>query len=185
MSNANIPSFIIDSCKEYINDQTCVYKLVRHHVNNNTKYYLVIMSKIATTITNETSNERKHDVIDPYHASYRASELNVKFIINIHDPTDTPTDIWNTFKGRVSRYESVTYKIHYKINEIVVPHRFDFEDCEDIYGYRSGGGIYYFKTIETAYFYSPIIKSYTGKWFTWKDNGEKYLELNVIDGKIK
>ncbi len=52
-------------------------------------------------------------------------------------------------------------------NEIVYHTRFDSQDCKDIYGFESGGGIYYFKTLETGYFYWPFIGYFRGKWFAW------------------
>src|SRR5438046_10109082 len=116
---------IIDICGEYIKDPGCVYKMVWCG-DQDKKYYLVIMSKTSNTRTNEDTMERKRDVIDQNHASYRASELKVLFIINIHNPSDRPNSVSNTFNGRVSRYESEKHTAHYIVNLIVKPNRFDY-----------------------------------------------------------
>src|SRR3989442_15856796 len=107
MNTYMLPS-IVNVCKDYIKNPECVYKLTTTLSDKNAKYYLVVMIKTPNTITNENSNCRKWDVVNSNqnHASYRANELKVLFIINIYDLDDRPKDVFNTFSGRVSRYKS-------------------------------------------------------------------------------
>jgi hypothetical protein len=184
MNTYLLPS-IIDICKDYTKNPEYVYKMTTTMLSDKIiKYYLVVMIKTPNTITNENSDDRKWDVVDPKHASYRANELKVVFIINIYDLTDRPKDVFNTFRGRVSRYESEQHTTHYIVNETVKPHRFDLEDNEDMYGFRSGGGIYFLKTLETAYYCAPIIGNYTGPMIRYEKNGKISSEIEVVDGKI-
>src|SRR5438552_17374919 len=96
-----------------------VQKFKRHehlYVTFYCKCYLVVMVKTPNTITNENSNCRKLDVVNPNHASYRANELKVLFIINIYDLDDRPKDVFNIFSGRVSRYKSEQHTVRYIVN---------------------------------------------------------------------
>src|SRR5690348_3690982 len=78
---------LVQLCTEkgYIDDEAYVYKMILDT-------YIVVMKKLPTTIT----NEKRTNVVDAAHAKFRASELEVVFIVNVNDLNDRPNNVINT-----------------------------------------------------------------------------------------
>jgi hypothetical protein len=98
---------IRELCQRYVEDPDCVYKLCMNK-------WLVVLRKNKNTVTNEN---RKY-VVDFKHAKFRASVLDVVFIVNVNDLSDTPSSVINC------RDECDTY---YTVGCIVEPHYFDVD----------------------------------------------------------
>lgn len=149
---------IKDICNEHIADPQCVYKLCCDR-------YIVVMKKLAETITNEL----RIGVVDADHAKFRASVLEVVLIVNVNDTRDRPHQILNRFKK---------YVLMYIVGENVKPHVFN-DNLDEV----CTGGIHYFKTIETAFMYDrgvPI--GFTGLWMAWYESGQKGIEWRYVNG---
>ena len=133
-----------------------VYKICSGHI--------VILKFLSDTKTNE---ERK-DVINPSHAKFRADRLFVVAIINIHN-LQTFDEIRNN---------NFQLKIIYKINQIVIPDKFDL-DIDNV----CSSGIHYFRTIDTAYYYRTMKKDFTGNWICFRDDGTMESESELLKGQ--
>lgn len=155
-------------CKEYQNDEKYMYK-----VCNNGKYslrnWIVVMKKCSHTITNE---DRK-DIVDKNHAKFRANKLMVVKIFNVNSGTCVE------YVVNVYMYSK---PLRYEVGRVVECDKFD-NNIDNV----CSGGIHYFKTLITAYYYccNQICKC-DGKWMEWYDNGGKKTEINyknrVLEG---
>lgn len=177
---------LCDICTEYISNSNCLFKIIRDEYKESTKYYLVVLEKTPNTKTNEDNKFQYCSYVDRNHASYRGNEFKVLLIINVYDLNDRPNDILHTWSGSITRYECASYATNYIVNQIVRPHQFDYDDNEDLYGHISGGGIYYYRTIETAYHNGiPIIGNYTGPKNKWEYNGKLKFKTEYVNGNIE
>lgn len=149
---------ILNLCKEYINDPQCVYKQCDGG-------YIVVMKKLPGTMM----NEMRADIVDADRAKFRASMLEVMFIVNMNDTNDRPHQVLNRFH----RYETM-----YTVGEKVVPHEYD-QNIDTV----CTGGIHYFKIIETAFTYGSTPCNFTGNWTSWYENGQKKVEESYVNGK--
>lgn len=157
----NTLEVVMDLCEEYISDSNYVYKLCDGK-------YIVVMKKLPETVT----NENRLSVFDPTRAKFRASVLDVVFIVNIYDTNDRPQQVLNKFRQ---------YELMYTVGENIVPHEFN-EDIDVV----CTGGIHYFKTIDTAYTFSGgqfNNDKFTGHRPSWYDNGQKCQEGMCVNGK--
>jgi antitoxin component YwqK of YwqJK toxin-antitoxin module len=145
---------VADLCRVYADDSSYVYKVC----SNN----LVVMQKLISTLTNE---DRK--VINSKYAKYRASELKVIEIINIHDTNKKVSKIKNNYNGT---------EIIYELDKIIYPDEYDtsLNVCSH--------GIHYFKTIEPALFYMIRSYDYTGIHYKWDDDGELLSRIEYLNG---
>lgn len=157
---------LLKKCENYITDESYVYKIcVEWNIVDNGEW-IVIMKKIEDTKTNE-----ERFVVDKMHAKYRASELKVIEIINASNP-----EITKEFFTNKLHFQNKTTT--YRVGCIVKP---DFYN-DDIKSVCSGG-IHYFKTLESAFFYRnmhPI--NYTGIWLSWYDSGQKQYDGYFLNG---
>jgi antitoxin component YwqK of YwqJK toxin-antitoxin module len=144
--------------KELIDDPDSVYRMCNHH-------YLVIMQKTPETRTNEARN----DVVDPKCAKFRANILNVILIINVLDGK-----IINTIK--ITEQGSIN-GVEMTIGCCIESNRYD--NKLSIYSH----GIYYYNSIEPAFYRRTVPEKYTGQWIRYHDNGNKSIRANYIDGK--
>lgn len=150
---------LLHNCKEYIKDENYVYKLCLDCTSEDTRRkWLIILKKCPDTKTNEARDY----VFDKFYAKFRANKLEVIKIINIRSPQNTKTTIISEFKD---------IKTKYTVGEIINANSYE-EDINII----CAPGIHYFKTIRPAYYYRRPSNNYTGKWYTWHDNGLKSME---------
>ena len=144
--------------KELIDDPDCAYKMCNHQ-------YLVIMQKTPETRTNET----RKDVADPKCARFRANILNVILIINVLDgkiiDTIDMTDLGSMVDARATIGQPLESEL--------------FDSNLSIYSH----GLYYFNSIEPAFYGRYVPEHYTGQWIKYYDNGNKSARANYIDGK--
>lgn len=159
---------IMEQCKEYIKDESYVYKLCADYSEDDgyKDKWLIILQKTKNTNT----NEKRIGVIDKAYAKFRANELLVIKIIDVENPDRTDK------KQVVNRYYET--KTIYEINKIVTPDYYD-EDIDLI----CSGGIHYYNTLLRAYYYRRTPKDYTGNWIRWHNNGQKREEGVYVDGK--
>jgi antitoxin component YwqK of YwqJK toxin-antitoxin module len=178
-NNDSILNELYDMHSEYVNNDAYVYKMcndLSNYLSNDpsndpsndsfnklSNDWLVIMEKTDKTIT----NENRKSVINKEHAKFRASRLKVIKIINVDDPTITKTKIINMYEDKQTIYE---------INKDVVPDYYN--NNEEVI---CTGGIHYFRTLISAYYYRDVPNKFVGKWSTWHDNGQKKEESFYID----
>jgi antitoxin component YwqK of YwqJK toxin-antitoxin module len=148
----------IEFCQQYPAD--IVYKSCGEHI--------VVLEKLSDTIT----NENRDNIGEPMHAKFRANKLKVLCIFSKDNPIDQLDFIENT---------SYTPNIiTYRRGETIEIKNFDTnlnEVCAE--------GIHYFKSLESAYYYSrPIDKKYTGGCVYWHDNGQCAAMHNYVDGQL-
>lgn len=160
---------ILKICEEYTSDKKYVYKSCNNYPDRS-REWLVIMEKCHDTITNE---DRKC-VINTDHAKFRADKLMVVKIININDGSMSSTKIVNAYLPSKS--------LEYKVGSVVECDEFN-TDLDEV----CGGGIHYFKTLITAYYYDDGEKrqqTYTGKWMEWRDDGQILRETDYSNGVL-
>lgn len=136
-----------------------VYKMCEPH-------WIVVMEKLPNTLT----TEHRTTIFDHNHAKFRANMLNVLQIINIFNVTDQPNTITNTFGSHLAQYtvNQIVYPDAYEINPNIV----------------FAGGIHYFCSLETAFYYRCIDNNFTGLWRTWHDNGRIKSDCEYVNGKL-
>lgn len=144
---------------QYIQDPTYVFESCRCD-------WIIIMQKLTDTMTDEI-----RPVDDSDHAEYQANKLQVIVIFNKLDPKNT-IDIIDS---------SIYYQkpIKYEVGKIVSINDFCTDGNE-----LSTKGIYYFKTIETAFYRNiDLLYNYMGKYYEWYHNGNKCVEGEYKNGK--
>jgi hypothetical protein len=155
---------LISSCRKYIENVNYVYKVLSCE-------WLVVMRKLdqMTDGCCTETNEGRKNVVDIDHAKFRGDGFMVIRIINLNNPHVTTEQQINISYGK---------KTLYKVGTVVRPDRYD-RDIDMV----CSGGIHYFKTLMTAYYYRHPPARYTGKWMTWHDNGEKAYVGRLDGGK--
>lgn len=153
---------LINGCRKYFDDNSYVYKVLSDE-------WLVVMRKLdqMTDGCSTRTNEGRKDVVDIDHAKFRGDGFMVIRIINLNNPHMTVEQQINKGYGIMTIYQ---------VGAVVRPDRYD--DQIDVV---CSGGIHYFKTLMTAYYYRPPPARYTGKWMMWHDNGEKSY-VGWLDG---
>lgn len=170
-SNKNLAK-LLKLCREYKGDSFYVYKLCCDSLSKKDKSrkWLVILKKLWNTKT----NEGRPDVVDYQCAKFRGNVFGVIKIINTNKPTLVKKYIVNEYV-----YENTRSITIYETGMIVYPDHYD-GDIKRL----CSGGIHYFKSpIPAFYFRNDIPTNYTGKWFTFRDDGEILHELDVVDGE--
>jgi hypothetical protein len=127
---------------------------------------MVILKKRKNTIT----NENRKNVVNKYHAKFRADRLDVICIFNINDPKVTKQFVNNVYLNVTTRYivgQTVTSDNYDKNNNNI---------CSN--------GIHYFLTPASAYFYEKNTINYTGKYTSWFGDGLKEHDGEYNDGRI-
>lgn len=148
-------------CKEYSYYDTYCYKLCENvsnecKGNDRIRKWLVILSKLPETKTNETKC-----AIDKNHTRYKADLLKVIKIIDVDNP-----------KKIVNSIMSVRNKT-FEVNETI-----------RIISNQEVEWIGYFLTPEAAYYDRDKPTKYTGFWIDWSDyNGRKRSEIKYKNGK--
>lgn len=143
--------------KELIDDSDCVFKMCNHQ-------YLIIMQKTPDTRTNEA----RQDVADPKCAKFRANILNVILIINVLD-------------GKIVDTINIT-DIESMVGEATIGQPLEserFDNNLSLYSY----GIYYYNSIEPAFYRRCVPENYTGQWIKYHDNGNRSTRAHYVDGK--
>lgn len=178
-------------CNKYIDNENYVYKLcndvseLKQEQKNWKKFqvccrqWIVILQKTDNTKT----NENRSNVRNKSHAKFRANELLVVEIININVGMDIETKTLKTSITNLSdiiRFGDIVpsfVETVYEVGKIVKSDIFD-SNLDQI----CSGGIHYFKTLITAYYYRDVPKNYSGVWTTWYDTGQKSSEGKYKDG---
>jgi hypothetical protein len=155
--------------KEYIENPLCIYKLCKDE-------WLIIMKKVAgennKVIT--LTNEERENVFDASHAKFRADQLHVLVIVNIHTG-DTKRSITNVYIDQ-NDIEHVTI---YSVEHFVAPDVFNPN-----LNIVCSGGIHYHLTFEHIFNLGenlPIDQS--GIVYTFHDNGQILSKGNYMNGK--
>lgn len=166
ITNTNQLAQLKTRYKKYFNNNSYVYKSCRDVLSKDlSRKWLVIMKKLKDTQTNETRSE----VINENYAEYRANKLKVVKIINTRNPRLTKKFIVNKFTS--------IRELKYEENKIVHPDAFD-NNLNEV----CSNGIYYFKLMDAAYYYSDIPRNYTGEWYKWYDDGSKEEYCVYVNG---
>lgn len=131
--------------------------------------YIIIMEKLADTITNES----RCGVIDMNAAKFRADKLRVVLIIDLMDSSTITTKISNTYLHSCPFF-AVT---DYEVGSIVLPDSFE-PDLDAV----CANGIHYFRSVESAFFYNKYTGGYTGVWKRWSEQGQLMEQRYYIDG---
>lgn len=155
---------IIKLYHEYHCNKKYVYWIVQDNLTTkceNDKKWLIVMEKLRDTKTNE---DRK-DVKNSDFALFRASKLKVIRFINIDDPD---------FKDKVVIDTNIR---RYVINRVITHSEYD-----PIIDNIESGGLYYYNTIEAAYYARNRPDNYTGKWVKFYRNGNKQAETEFLNG---
>lgn len=143
--------------------------------------YIVVMEKLADTITNESRKGINNEVINTDTAKFRADKLRVVLIIDLKDGTTTTTTITNRFIHNPSYFMNTLpyiFTTEYEVGSIALPNHFE-RDLDIV----CGGGIHYFRTVEPAFFYNRYThKSFTGVWKKWTCDGMLFKQQTYIDG---
>lgn len=172
---------IRDLCKDYVDDPLCVFGSFDN--------YIIVMKKISpvdphvglnfpedtpvSMIYGTVTNENRPNIVDPVHAQYNASKLTVLLIIDISNLNNK-----QQITQKIYRRKKV-YKNVFTVGEVIASYK-----SKLTIGKVSTHGIEYYKTIETAY--SNIEDdppNFTGCYMGWHDNGQKYYEVELIDGE--
>jgi hypothetical protein len=141
----------------YYDDPQYVYKMCLDQ-------YIVIMKKLPNTLT----NENRTNIINARYAKFRANCLEVCVIFDVNDCAQTRKHIINQYNDKQTKYE---------VNCVVTPDGFDI-DLENV----CSGGIHYFNSMRRTFYYGIKPFDYTGYWFGWYDNGQKYCQGTYLDG---
>jgi hypothetical protein len=147
-------------CKRYEDDPNVVYKSCGDHI--------VVLKKLADTITNES----RDNVKDRRYAKFRANKLEVLCIFQKNNPREQLETINDTFYREK--------KLTYTVGKIVCVDDYDVY-LNKIYA----SGIHYFKSVIAAFYYKLNVDliHYTGFYMSWHDNGSKYKHCNYVDGR--
>jgi len=160
--------------EKYKSDPNCVYKMCETRCNS----YLVVLQKLADTITNES----RENVINPDFAKFRSNGLLVRQIIRLRDMNPNITHInhrtiyENKFSKKCKKYTK------YYVHCMVFPDVF----CSDI-KLVSAGGIHYYKTLQAAFFQQkqiPWYSNYNGLWFECDGDGGNHIIKEYNGGMI-
>jgi antitoxin component YwqK of YwqJK toxin-antitoxin module len=152
--------FIKKTCKNYIDDTSCIYKLCEDQY---CYQWIIIMRKLPDSRTNESRNK----VVDCRYAKFEADKLLVLNIINVHYGFTTKTIKDGSSIKIIKRTCEDNKSIFYTIGETI--------NTKSL-------GIQYFKSIEAAYFNRKIPPDYTGLWTEYYDNGNKKSNTYYING---
>ena len=106
--------------------------------------YIVIMKLLDDSRT----NERRDDIVDPMYAKYRTNKVIVIAIINKFSLEEIKS-VENSYFTKKN--------ITYVINEII-----EVSDYNTNVNVVCGTGIHYFKNIESAFYFTLNVKTYTG-----------------------
>lgn len=167
MSDQKYLDVLLKICEDYIRSETYVYKMC---YNFSDKYdskqkWLVVFEKLKETKT----NEKRKGVFDRVCAKFRADTLKVVDIIDIYNPSASVEYITHRYNFN---------EIKYQINRTVTADNYN-EKIDKI----CTGGIHYFKTLITAFYYRFMPTDYTGMWIEWDDNGKKVSECEYTNGE--
>lgn len=148
-------------------DQNCVYKMCND-------FWFIILKKITKdqdddiTITNET----RKMVANPMYAKFRASKLDVLYIIDIRNGITVESisnTFINTFSNTCNKFND-NIPITYIAGQRVTPNLFDLN--LDVI---CSNGIHYLKSPDAAFYHRQMPKNYTGPWMRWYNNGNKHF----------
>lgn len=137
---------ILESYTEFINDPQYVYTVAQ-------KNWIVILQKTENTI----HNEKRDDIMDEKHASYKGNYFNVKKIFN-KITYETINEI-----DEITYYDKITYIIDKNVST----------ELPFI--------IKYYKVIQRAY-YLHNIPSFTGTRKYWHNNGYFMAYVDFVNG---
>jgi len=155
---------------QYISDPECVYKMCTDgtvHRDDPTSKWLVVMKKESDTKT----NENRENILDPFHAKYRADKLRVLKIINVNDIETTTDSVHH-------RNQTFGYSAIYTVGSIVKSYNFN-ENIQEV----CSNGIHYYKSLESAFFHRSMPDGYTGRWFCQNSDGSKDWEGYFANGE--
>jgi hypothetical protein len=146
----------IDYCKQY--DSNVVYKSCGD--------YIVVLKKLADTITNES----RDNVKDQNNAKFRADKLEVICIFSKNNTSEQLETINNTCYSEK--------RLTYTVGKIVSVGDYNMDPNK-----VCTSGIHYFKNITVAFYYEFDVSHFTGHFISWHDNGNKRWECDYVDGK--
>ena len=127
--------------------------------------YIVVMKLLEDSMTNES----RKDIFDANYAKYRTNKVKVILIINKFT-LETVDNVENSYYKK---------KLKYVVNEIIEEKDYDM-DLNNV----CSAGIHYFKEIKPAFYFTLNVKSHTGHYIEWYENGQKEKECDYVDGKI-
>jgi hypothetical protein len=153
----------------YLSDPEYVYKYCKDSKTQNE--CIIVLKKSKETVTNES----RQAVVDSKCAQFRADQLGVFLIMDLNNPTIEYDMVENEYWLN----SSCCIKTIYRKGDIVCPHAFD-----NNLNKLQSSGIYYFNSLEPAFYYRGLPKDYTGKWIRYyEDTGAKYSEGSYNNGK--
>jgi hypothetical protein len=139
----------------------------KEYVFSSCRNHIVLLKKISMTDTNE---QYIHNVSHPENIVYRGTNFMVVLIINKFNPSFA--------LKRCTRITSLFDTIIFSIGDIVNDELYYFHERNLLYS----AGIYFCKTLETAFYNAEIPHGYTGPWKSWHENGELHVLECFIDG---
>jgi hypothetical protein len=147
---------------EPINELYNVYINNANYVYTSCDDYIVIMKKYTNTIT----NEKRECVNEHSHALFRGNNFFVTKIFNKYNPNVTKTKI--SFKINCLK------QINYIVNDVIKVNTYDY-NLNNIFT----DGIFYYKTIEPAFYSKNII----GEHKSWHPDGKIKAQGILYDNK--
>jgi antitoxin component YwqK of YwqJK toxin-antitoxin module len=120
--------------------------------------WLVVLKKLENTLT----NEKRSNVVDHDHAKFRANRLEVVEIINMKNPKQTKNRIIDSYEYSDEKLSGKKVEVVYEVNNFV-DQRLPTVECDNFdldVDVVNGSGIYYFKTIISAYCYEMVPNHY-------------------------
>uniref|UniRef100_A0A6C0EAX7 Uncharacterized protein n=1 Tax=viral metagenome TaxID=1070528 RepID=A0A6C0EAX7_9ZZZZ len=154
---------------------TCDDKTVYNKCNR----YILILEKLEDTLTNES----RSDVVDKYHAQFKANKLLVKKIIDVVTLEEKDRCDSHSLGSHLSSM-GISNKIIYKTGKEYIAGQI-LENSNTDFSLPYPIGETYYLTLEKAYFNVINTKlRRNGKNYSWYDNGQKREEYTIIDKKI-
>lgn len=146
------------ACSDFIKPGRFIYKRCNHSK-------LVVMEKLPVSMT----NEQRTNVVNFWHAKFRADMLRTVAIFDMHNPGRRLARVSNTFKDN---------NVEYSVGHVTVASGFDKS-----LNLVKGEGLHYFHTLDCAFYFRDPLRSYSGPWYGWHSSGAPMCQGQVMRGK--
>lgn len=140
----------LNQCKifhsKFLNDARYVFKSLNGQ-------YMAVMTLHDHTKHNET----RYTVKNMEQAKHRASGVNVVLIFDKFDPVRSVESVTTTFAGIPTTYT---------VDQTTLADSYDTNIAN-----ADSGGIFYYRTMDCAFYYNLEMLNYTGEYYDWHYNG--------------